>query len=182
MDPVPTPEAMSHERFGVSPSVLEKAEHLRDILFPQAGVRLYLDKQHAYAVTPQQDLIDLGLLQPLTDLSDAQVLQVLACALHAHAPQKRSLLEWRVQARFFSQPALAHFINEQFATEQQPSIISARTIWRAENGHPIAQTTALLILAALQARGVNVTLDDINWIIGHQGKRKQSSEGSAPSF
>jgi hypothetical protein len=173
---------MSHERFGVSPSVLEKAEHLRDILFPQAGVRLYLDKQHAYAVTPQQDLIDLGPLQSLTDLSDAQVLQAIAHALNTHAPQKRSLLELRVQARFFSQPALAHFINEQFATERQPSIISTRTIWRAENGYPIAQTTALLILAALQARGVDVTQEDINWVIGHQGKRKQPSEGSAPSF
>ncbi|GHO97447.1 hypothetical protein KSF_074950 [Reticulibacter mediterranei] len=174
-------EKRSRERFGVTPAILKKAGHLRDTVFPQAGVTLYLEKQHAYAVTDQQDLVSLGPLQLLTEMSDNQVLQTIRHALKSHTHQKRSLHELRVRAGLYSQKALADYINERFATEHKPSVISARTIWRAENGSPIAQTTALLIVAALQERGVQATIDRIDWVIGHQGKREQPPMESASS-
>ena len=49
--------------------------------------------------------------------------------------------------------------------------MSSKTIWRAENGHPIAATKALLILAALKAHGVEASLASVGWVLGNQGKR-----------
>jgi len=173
-------EHMQGTRFGVSPATLEKAHHLRDTVFPQAGVSLYIAHQQAYAVTSQQALVCVGPLEQLTVMSDEAVLVALDLALRAHHTQKRSLRELRVQARFFSQADLAHFINERFATPRKPSIISPRTIWRAENGHPIAHTTALLIVTALREQGIQVSVEHIDWVIGHQGKRGSADVASIP--
>jgi hypothetical protein len=181
VEPPSQEEKVSGERFGVSSSVLERAGHLRDTIFPQAGVRLYIAQQQAYAVTEQQAFIRLGPLQALTEMTDGDVLQTLDRALYTYHHQKRSLLELRIQARFFTQPELARFINERFATPSKPSIISPRTIWRAENGYPIAKTTALLIVEALQERGIQVTVEQIDWVIGQQGKRGGSTAKSSSS-
>src|SRR2546421_582048 len=74
-------------------------------------------------------------------------------------------------AGFLTQDELADFINEQFATARKRSVMSSKTIWRAENGHPIAATKALLILAALKAHGVEASLASVGWVLGNQGKR-----------
>src|SRR5207245_10442578 len=93
-------------------------------------------------------------------------------ALKAHQQEsRRPLRELRVEAGFLSQDELADFINGQFASSRKKSVISSKTVWRAENGHPIAPTKALLIIAALKARQVEANLESVAWVIGNQGKR-----------
>lgn len=160
------------ERFGVSASVLEKARHLRDAVFPHAGVTLYIQEQWAYAVTAERALVPVAPLESLAQMTDAAVSELIERQLVAHQQRlRRPLRELRVEAGFLTQDELADFINEQFATARKRPVMSSKTIWRAENDHPIAATKALLILAALKARGVEASLASVEWIIGNQGKR-----------
>ena len=168
----PLQEETLQARFGVSAFVLEKARHLRDAVFPRAGVTLYIQEQWAYAVTSERALVPVALLESLAQMTDAEVIDLIERQLVAHQHSfRRPLRELRVEAGFLTQDELADFINEQFATARKRSVMSSKTIWRAENGHPIAATKALLILAALKARGVEATLASVVWVIGNQGKR-----------
>jgi len=76
-----------------------------------------------------------------------------------------------VEAGFLTQDELTDFINQRFASLRRKSVISSKTVWRAENGQPIAATKALLILAALKERGVKASMESVAWVIGHQGRR-----------
>ncbi len=168
----PLQEETLQARFGVSAFVLEKTRHLRDAVFPRAGVTLYIQEQWAYAVTSEQAIIPMALLETLVQMTDDEVIDLIERQLVAHQQSfRRPLRELRVEAGFLTQDELADFINEQFATTRKRSAMSSKTIWRAENGHPIAATKALLILAALKARGVEASLSSVAWVIGNQGKR-----------
>src|SRR5256885_17242480 len=168
----PLPKETLQERFGVSAFVLEKARHLRDVVFPHAGVALYIQEQWAYAVTSERALVPVALLESLAQMTDAEVSELIERQLVAHQQDfRRPLRELRVEAGFLTQDELADFINEQFATARKRSVMSSKTIWRAENGHPIAATKALLILAALKARGVEASPARVARGLGHQGKR-----------
>ena len=141
-------------RFGVSALVLGKARHLRDSVFPGAGVTLYIQDQWAYAVTSERAIVPVALLEELAEITDTEVISLINRVLEAHQKQsrRRPLRELRVEAGFMTQDDLAAFINEQFAPPRKRSVMSSKTIWRAENDHPIASTKALLIIAALKAR------------------------------
>jgi|SRR5258708_249826 hypothetical protein len=168
----PLQEEVLQPRFGVSVSVLKKARHLRDGVFPQAGVTLYIQDQQAYAITAERAIVPVALLETLVQMADTEVMDRIERALEAHHKQsRRPLRELRVEAGFLTQDELADFINERFASPRKQSVISSRTIWRAENNHPVAATKALLILAALKAREVEASLESVAWIIGNQGKR-----------
>jgi hypothetical protein len=168
----PLPGETLHERFGVSASVLEKACHLRNAVFPHAGVTLFIQEQWAYAVTAERALVPVAPLERLAHMTDTEVSELIERQLMTHQQHfRRPLRELRVEAGFLTQDELADFINEQFGTARKRSVMSSKTIWRAENGHPIAATKALLILAALKARGVEASLASVGWVIGNQGKR-----------
>jgi hypothetical protein len=168
----PLQEEILHARFGVSAFVVEKARHLRDVVFPQAGVTLYIQDQRAYAVTTSRAIAPIALLETLVKMNDAEVVDLIERLLAAHQQgSQRPLRELRVEARFMTQDELADFINEQFASPRRKSMMSSKTVWRAENGHPIATAKALLIIAALKARGVEASLTSVAWVIGNQGKR-----------
>ncbi|OLB53793.1 MAG: hypothetical protein AUI01_11085 [Ktedonobacter sp. 13_2_20CM_2_56_8] len=168
----PLQEETRQARFGVSAFVLEKARHLRDAVFPNAGVTLYIQEQWAYAVTSERALVPVALLESLAQMTNAEVSELIERQLVAHQQDfRRPLRELRVEAGFLTQDELADFINEQFATARKRSVMSSKTIWRAENGHPIAATKALLILAALKAHGVEASLASVGWVLGNQGKR-----------
>ena len=168
----PLQEETLQARFGVSAFVLEKARHLRDAVFPRAGVTLYIQEQWAYAVTSERAIVPVALLESLAQMTDAKVTDLIERQLVAHQQRfRRPLRELRVEAGFLIQDELADFINEQFATARKRSVMSSKTIWRAENGYPIAATKALLILAALKARGMEASLASVVWVIGNQGKR-----------
>jgi len=170
----PLQEEVPQARFGVSAFVLEKAPHLRDDVFPQAGVTLYIQDQQAYAVTAQRSIVRIALLETLVKMTDAEVIDLIERVLEAQQQEsRRPLREMRVEAGFMTQDELADFINERFASPRRKSVMSSKTVWRAENGHPIAATKALLIIAALKARGVEASLVSIAWVIGNQGKRME---------
>src|SRR5438046_384359 len=108
-------EAMQSERFGVSALVLEKARHLRDVVFPRASVALYIQDRQAYAVTLERAIVRVALLETLVRMSDAEVIDLLERVLQAHQrPARRSLRELRVEAGFLTQDDLTDFINEHF--------------------------------------------------------------------
>jgi hypothetical protein len=168
----PLAEEVLQARFGVSTFVLEKARHLRDGVFPRAGVTLYIQEQRAYAVTSERAIVPVALLETLVRMTDAEVIDLIERVVEAHQNRsRRPLRKLRVEAGFMTQDELAAFINEQFASPRKKSVMSSKTIWRAENDHPIAATKALLILAALKVRGVEGSLESVAWIIGNQGKR-----------
>src|SRR5260221_2213125 len=142
----PLSEEVLQARFGVSTFVLEKARHLRDGVFPRAGVTLYIEEQRAYAVTSERAIVPVALLETLVRMTDAEVIDLIERVVEAHQNRsRRPLRELRVEAGFMTQDELAAFINEQFASPRKKSVMSSKTIWRAENDHPIAATKALLI-------------------------------------
>jgi len=65
----PLQEETRQARFGVSAFVLEKARHLRDAVFPNAGVTLYIQEQWAYAVTSERALVPVALLESLAQMT-----------------------------------------------------------------------------------------------------------------
>jgi hypothetical protein len=169
----PLQEEVRQARFGVSALVLAKARHLRDVVFPRAGVTLYIQDQQAYAVTSERAIVPVALIENLAGMTDAEVIDLISRSLEAHQKRssRRPLRELRVEAGFMTQDDLAAFINEQYISPRKKSVMSSKTVWRAENNHPIAATKALLILAALKARKVEASLESVAWIIGNQGKR-----------
>jgi hypothetical protein len=165
----------------VSALVLEKALHLRDDIFPRAGVALYIQDQQAYAVTAQRAIVRVALLETLVKMTDAEVIDLIERQLVAHQQEsRRPLRELRVEAGFMTQDELAVFINERFASPQRKSVMSSKTVWRAENGHPIAATKALLIIAALKEREIEARLENVAWVIGNQGKRTKTKPDAEP--
>lgn len=175
----PLQEEVLHTRFGVSTFVAGKARHLRDVVFPQAGVMLFIQDRWAYAVTALQEIIPIALLETLANMADPEVVDLIGRVLAAHQQgTRRPLRELRVEAGFMTQDELTDFINQRFASPRRKSVISSKTVWRAENGHPIAPTKGLLILAALKERGVEASLESVAWIIGNQGKRTKPKAGT----
>lgn len=171
----PLQEEVLQARFGVSASVLEKARHLRDVVFPHAGVTLYIQDQQAYAVTSVRAIVRVALLETLVHMTDAEVIELIERVLEAPEQEsRRPLRELRVEAGFMTQEELAAFINERFASPQRKSVISSKTVWRAENGCPVAVTKALLIIAALKECGVEASMTSVAWVMGNQGKRANS--------
>lgn len=172
MPDLPLQDENLHARFGVSASVVEKARHLRDVVFPRAGVTLYIQDRQAYAVASSRAIVPVALLDTLVGMADDQVVDLIERVLEAHEQKSRQpLRELRVEAGFMTQDELTDFINQRFASPRRKSVISSKTVWRAENGHPIAATKALLIIAALKEREVDANLESVVWIIGAQGKR-----------
>jgi hypothetical protein len=168
----PLQEEDLQARFGVSPSVLKKARHLRDDVFPRAGVTLYIQDQQAYAITSERAIVPVALLETLVQLADAEVIDRIERVLESHRKKsRRPLRELRVEAGFQTQDELAAFINERFSSPRKHLVISSRTVWRAENNHPIALAKALLIVSALKVRQVEASLESVAWVIGNQGKR-----------
>jgi hypothetical protein len=156
---------------------LEKARHLRDVVFPQAEVSLYIQHGFAYAVTHVETLIRVADLSTLFQMTDTEVLSRLNEALAAKRDQRKlSLSRLRIQAGLFSQAALAASINARFATASHKQVMSEKTVWNAENKKPISQKSALLILADLKAHGISAEIDEVDWTIGHQGKRIQDKK------
>ena len=175
----PLPEELLQARFGVSAMVLAKARHLRDVVFPRAGVTLYIQDQQAYAVTSERAIVLVALLENLAGMTDVGVIDLIGRVLEVHQKRsRRPLRELRVEAGFMTQDELADVINERFASPRKKSVMSSKTIWRAENDHPIAATKALLIIAALKARGVEANLESVAWVIGNQGKRTKPRSGA----
>src|SRR5256886_14269429 len=80
----PLPEETLQARFGVSAFVLEKARHLRDAVFPNAGVTLYIQEQWAYAVTSERALVPVALLESLAQMTNAEVSELIERQLVAH--------------------------------------------------------------------------------------------------
>lgn len=176
----PEREKATPGRFGVNPSLLQKAAHFRDVVFPQAGVSLFLDEGKAYAVTSEREIVYIAHLETLDQMADPDVLAVLDQVVKAQRQGRNALLELRVRARFLTQESLASYINAMYDSPPLKPVMSAKTIWRAENGQPIAETTAWLIVTALKDRDVEVRVDQVDWIIGHQGKRRNRGVASPP--
>jgi hypothetical protein len=155
---------------------IERVLHLRDQVFPEAGVVLSIQDGRAYAVTPQGEEIQVALLKTLMGMADAQVVSLVQQVIDAYR-KRRPLKVLRVQAGFLSQKALALHINSMFEgpTGGGKPVISARTIWRAENKYPISETSARLIIPSLRVKGVEVEIGDVDWVIGHQGKRREAT-------
>jgi DNA-binding XRE family transcriptional regulator len=68
--------------------------------------------------------------------------------------EKQRLADLRIDARFDTQQELA-----------EAARVSKATIWLAENDRPISRKTARKIVNALRDRDLNVTIDDIEWLI-----------------
>src|SRR2546430_9897571 len=120
----PLPEETLQARFGVSAFVLEKARHLRDAVFPYAGVTLYIQEQWAYAVTSERALVPVALLESLAQMTDAEVSELIERQLVAHQQDfRRPLRELRVEAGFLTKYYLSYSINERFAKARTRTIM-----------------------------------------------------------
>jgi hypothetical protein len=89
----PFKEERSPTRFGVSASVLQQAEHLRDVVFPQAGVTLFIQNQKAFAVTPERMLVPVAPLETLVQMTESEVTDLIGQILRVH--QQQSQLQLR---------------------------------------------------------------------------------------
>jgi hypothetical protein len=68
---------------------------------------------------------------------------------------KKSLSELRLRAGYETQKDLADAAN-----------LGESTVWLAENRRTISKKSGLKILLALEKRGLSVTSDQVNWVIG----------------
>ncbi len=92
----PFQEERSPTRFGVSADALQQAKHLRDVVFPQAGVMLFIQDQKAFAVTPERMLVPVAPLETLVQMTESEVTDLIGQILQVHQQQsQRHLRELR---------------------------------------------------------------------------------------
>src|SRR5258708_33015432 len=85
----PLSEEVLQARFGGSTFVLEKARHLRDGVFPRAGVTLYIQEQLADAVTSEPAIGPVALLETLGRMTDAECIDLIERGVEAHENRSR---------------------------------------------------------------------------------------------
>jgi hypothetical protein len=177
MDPI-LEEAFT-ARLGADTFTIEVVHRLNTAVFPRAGVEFYCRDGRVYAITPEPEnaLVSVADLRVLKGMPDAEVVafvQRVVAAYRKRTHSKRPLSALRLQAGFLSQEEQAGFINARYDSPPAKPVISPKTIWNAEHGRPISERSAFLIIAALKERGVLAESEDLDWVIGQQGKRKQA--------
>lgn len=178
-----TLEEVLTARLGTDAFTIEVVRRLNTVVFPQAGVEFYCRDERVYAITPEPEntLVSVADLRTLKSMTDAEVISLVQRVVAAYRRRTRSkqqLAALRIQARFLSQDDLARFINGKHNSPPEKGVISVKTIWNAEHAKPISHRSALLILGALRERGVMVEAEDIDWVLGQQGKRSPRSDPS----